>query len=204
MILVIDNYDSFTYNLVQYLGELGADVQVVRNDAAVDRGDCGLEARAHRDLPGARAARAGGRDDGGDPAAGADGCRFWACAWGTRRLAPCSAGRSCARPRRCTARRRRSSTTAAACSPASRARSPRPGTTRSSSPRKGCRPRSRSPARTRDRSRDHGHPAPPAADSRRPVPPGVDLDRRGPPPAAATFSAGRWTDAHVCRSCWKN
>ena len=33
MILVIDNYDSFTYNLVQYLGELGAEVQVVRNDA---------------------------------------------------------------------------------------------------------------------------------------------------------------------------
>ena len=34
MILVIDNYDSFTYNLVQYLGELGAEVRVVRNDAA--------------------------------------------------------------------------------------------------------------------------------------------------------------------------
>jgi anthranilate synthase/phosphoribosyltransferase len=33
MILVIDNYDSFTYNLAQYLGSLGADVQVVRNDA---------------------------------------------------------------------------------------------------------------------------------------------------------------------------
>jgi para-aminobenzoate synthetase component 2 len=33
MILVIDNYDSFTYNLVQYLGELGAEVQVFRNDA---------------------------------------------------------------------------------------------------------------------------------------------------------------------------
>jgi anthranilate synthase component II len=32
MILMIDNYDSFTYNLVQYLGELGADVKVVRND----------------------------------------------------------------------------------------------------------------------------------------------------------------------------
>lgn len=32
MVLVIDNYDSFTYNLVQYLGELGADVQVFRND----------------------------------------------------------------------------------------------------------------------------------------------------------------------------
>ena len=33
MILVIDNYDSFTYNLVQYLGELGETLQVVRNDA---------------------------------------------------------------------------------------------------------------------------------------------------------------------------
>jgi anthranilate synthase/aminodeoxychorismate synthase-like glutamine amidotransferase len=32
MILVVDNYDSFTYNLVQYLGELGARVEVVRND----------------------------------------------------------------------------------------------------------------------------------------------------------------------------
>jgi anthranilate synthase/aminodeoxychorismate synthase-like glutamine amidotransferase len=33
MLLMIDNYDSFTYNLVQYLGELGEDVQVYRNDA---------------------------------------------------------------------------------------------------------------------------------------------------------------------------
>ena len=32
MILMIDNYDSFTYNIVQYLGELGAQVKVVRND----------------------------------------------------------------------------------------------------------------------------------------------------------------------------
>ena len=32
MLLMIDNYDSFTYNLVQYLGELGQDVRVVRND----------------------------------------------------------------------------------------------------------------------------------------------------------------------------
>ena len=33
-VLVIDNYDSFTYNLVQYLGELGAQMEVVRNDEA--------------------------------------------------------------------------------------------------------------------------------------------------------------------------
>jgi anthranilate synthase component 2 len=33
MLLMIDNYDSFTYNLVQYFGELGADVRVARNDA---------------------------------------------------------------------------------------------------------------------------------------------------------------------------
>jgi len=32
MLLVIDNYDSFTYNLVQYLGELGADMRIFRND----------------------------------------------------------------------------------------------------------------------------------------------------------------------------
>ncbi len=33
-VLVVDNYDSFTYNLVQYLGELGAEVEAVRNDRA--------------------------------------------------------------------------------------------------------------------------------------------------------------------------
>jgi anthranilate synthase/aminodeoxychorismate synthase-like glutamine amidotransferase len=40
MILVLDNYDSFTYNLVQYLGELGAEVEVRRNDA-IDVDDIG-------------------------------------------------------------------------------------------------------------------------------------------------------------------
>jgi anthranilate synthase/aminodeoxychorismate synthase-like glutamine amidotransferase len=40
-LLIIDNYDSFTYNLVQYLGELGAEVEVVRND--VESVECLLE-----------------------------------------------------------------------------------------------------------------------------------------------------------------
>jgi anthranilate synthase/aminodeoxychorismate synthase-like glutamine amidotransferase len=46
MLLVIDNYDSFTYNLVQYLGELGQDVRVVRNDG-IAVGDIAGLAPAH-------------------------------------------------------------------------------------------------------------------------------------------------------------
>jgi anthranilate synthase/aminodeoxychorismate synthase-like glutamine amidotransferase len=45
-VLVIDNYDSFTYNLVQYLGELGSEVDVVRNDKAEVAAL--LERRPHR------------------------------------------------------------------------------------------------------------------------------------------------------------
>lgn len=45
-VLVIDNYDSFTYNLVQELGELGADLEVVRNDAADLAGLDAIEADA--------------------------------------------------------------------------------------------------------------------------------------------------------------
>ena len=33
-VLMVDNYDSFTYNLVQYLGELGCELETVRNDVA--------------------------------------------------------------------------------------------------------------------------------------------------------------------------
>lgn len=45
-VVVIDNYDSFAYNLVQYLGELGAEVTVVRNDAVDVEGLAALEPRA--------------------------------------------------------------------------------------------------------------------------------------------------------------
>jgi hypothetical protein len=44
MLLMIDNYDSFTFNLVQYFGELGADVRVFRNDEITLRGHCRAEA----------------------------------------------------------------------------------------------------------------------------------------------------------------
>ena len=43
MILVLDNSDSFTYNLVQYMGEMGADVKVVRNDAMTPDELCALK-----------------------------------------------------------------------------------------------------------------------------------------------------------------
>ena len=46
MLLLIDNYDSFTYNLVHYLGELGADVQVRRNDALDVQGAMALQPEA--------------------------------------------------------------------------------------------------------------------------------------------------------------
>ena len=46
MLLLIDNYDSFTYNLVHYLGELGADVKVVRNDALDVQGAMALRPQA--------------------------------------------------------------------------------------------------------------------------------------------------------------
>ncbi len=42
MLLMIDNYDSFTYNLVQYLGELGADVRVFRNEGPCTPNEAGV------------------------------------------------------------------------------------------------------------------------------------------------------------------
>ena len=117
MVLVIDNYDSFTYNLVQYLGELGADVRVVRNDA-VSLEDVVDASKPDRIVisPGPGRPEEAGRDDERDSAASARRRRSSASASGIRRSARCSAARSCARACRCTARRRRSSTTAAACS----------------------------------------------------------------------------------------
>jgi anthranilate synthase component 2 len=55
MLLLIDNYDSFTYNLVHYLGELGADVQVHRNDALTVQEAMGLNPSAILISPGPKA-----------------------------------------------------------------------------------------------------------------------------------------------------
>jgi anthranilate synthase component 2 len=68
MILMIDNYDSFTWNVVQYLGELGAEVKVVRNDEIAARRHRGARAREDRDLARALHAERGGHLARGDPA----------------------------------------------------------------------------------------------------------------------------------------
>ena len=103
MVFVLDNYDSFTYNLVQYMGELGAEMVVRRNDELtpaevealrpphilISPGPCtpedaGISIELIQHF--ARLAREGG-----------GGCRSWACAWGIRRLARRLAGRWCVR-----------------------------------------------------------------------------------------------------------
>ena len=57
MLFVLDNYDSFTYNLVQYFGELGAEPTVRRNDEISVGGTRRAQARAHLHLARARASR---------------------------------------------------------------------------------------------------------------------------------------------------
>ena len=131
MLLVIDNYDSFTYNLVQYLGELGQEVRVVRNDEiAGGRRSPALAPDAHRDLAGPVHAERGrhlaGRHQelrGQDP----DPRRLPRA---TSRSGRRSAARSCARRASCTARPRRSSTTSKGVFAGCRTRSRRRATTR--------------------------------------------------------------------------
>jgi anthranilate synthase component 2 len=97
MILVIDNYDSFTYNLVHYLAELGAQPVVHRNDALTADEALALRPVGDSALPLAPA----------PPAQRGSACRFWtprpttspswASAWATRRSARPSVERSSAR-----------------------------------------------------------------------------------------------------------
>ncbi len=98
MLLLIDNYDSFTWNLYQYFCELGAQVQVVRNDAIT------LEQMAALPLthlvislvPARRRSQAfRWRRSGISPVS----CRCWASAWAIRQLRRRMARRSCVRVR---------------------------------------------------------------------------------------------------------
>ena len=115
-ILVIDNYDSFVYNLVQYLGELGAD-PVVHRDDAIDLADVERDRpRRHPDLPRTRArpTTPGCRTSSsprGARAGRSSGCASACSAW-----ARSSAARWSAPRRWCTARRRSSATATRACS----------------------------------------------------------------------------------------
>ena len=99
MLLMIDNYDSFTYNLVQYLGELGADVHVHRNDAITLRRDRRVGALADRHFAGPVHAQRGGHLGAAHPALRRARCRSSASASATRRSARRSAGASSGRKR---------------------------------------------------------------------------------------------------------
>lgn len=103
MLLMIDNYDSFTYNLVQYFGELGEDVRVVRNDAA----DVAALAAMHPDRvcvsPGPCSPKEAGealRRSNILPGRS----RFSECVWGIRQSARHSGARLCAPSASCTER----------------------------------------------------------------------------------------------------
>ena len=96
-LLMIDNYDSFTFNLVQYFGELGEDVRVLRNDEIDVAGIAALSARRAGALARAVHAGRGGRLRRRDPARSPASCRSSASASATRRSARRSAARSCAR-----------------------------------------------------------------------------------------------------------
>ena len=169
MVLVIDNYDSFTYNLVQYLGELGAEVKVMRNDAVTLEDVVAAKPERIVISPGpGRPEQAGVtmsviRRDG---AVDADFRRVPRPSGDRRRVR--RVGRS-RRVCRCTGRRRRSSTTAAACSRASPGRSSPRATTRWWWPTIRVPPDLIVSARTEGRRDDHG-PAPSlVAGARRPV-----------------------------------
>ena len=177
---MIDNYDSFTYNLVQYLGELGADVDVRRNDA--DHARRGRRARARR-ASSSRPARARRREAGIsvplDPAVRRARSRSSASASATRHRRGASAATIVRAPRIMHGKTSPIHHDGAGvfARPA-RTRSTRPATTRWSSTARRCPPRSRSRAWTAEgeimgvRHRD-------AAARGRAVPPRVDPDARG-------------------------
>ena len=118
MILLIDNYDSFTYNLAHLFGELGADVVVRRNDAIDADGAERLEPRISSSPP-VPAARPTPARRSRSSAASLRKSPHSVSASVTRRWPRPSAARSARRASSCMERPRRWSTTDAASSPAS-------------------------------------------------------------------------------------
>ena len=96
MILVIDNYDSFTWNLVHYLMELGQEVSVVRNDALTARDAMASNAEAFLISPARARQTKRGSASISLRLVPTRGCHCSAYAWGIRRSASISAGAWCA------------------------------------------------------------------------------------------------------------
>ena len=110
-LLMIDNYDSFTYNLVQYLGELGAQLEVVRNDVE----DVASLLRRNSEgvviSPGPGTPRDAGVSVAAVAALRSTGLPCWGCVWVTSRSVRPLAATSFELVPSCTARPHASSTT---------------------------------------------------------------------------------------------
>ncbi len=92
-VLIVDNYDSFTYNLVQYLGELGASPEVVRNDAATVEELVGLGADRAVISPGPCTPNEAGVSVEAIPALAAAGVRVLGVCLGHQAMAQAFGGR---------------------------------------------------------------------------------------------------------------
>jgi hypothetical protein len=180
MILVIDNYDSFTYNLVHYLNELGAETVVRRNDALTVQEALGMGAEAVLLSPGPCAPDQAGiclpllR---GAP----EGLAILGVCLGHQAIGQAYGGDVVRAKPSCTARPARSTTRQG------HLQGPAQPLHRHPLPLAGRQPRHPAARAGGDRldrgRRDHGLPAPHPSRLRRAVPPGIDR-HRGRPPAA--------------------
>ena len=105
MLLLIDNYDSFTYNLYQYLCELGAEVEVIRNDKTTIEDIEAMQPEGIVVSPGPCTPREAGISNDVIRHFGRS-CPCWACAWATSASATPTAQRWTAPARSATARPR--------------------------------------------------------------------------------------------------
>ena len=138
MLVLIDNYDSFAFNLVHYLGELGAEVDGAPQRQGDERRRHRRRSRRHRAVARPVHAKGGRHLPRSDRAGRQTRFRSLASVSATRRSAMRLAARSCARQRRFTASCLKSAITAKAFSAASTRRSRRPAIIRWWSSAKAC------------------------------------------------------------------